>query len=163
MHKLLLALAGASLLVAAPALAQSAGEVGSVVTWRDVPLINGRTLKAAELSGSVVVVQIWASWCPFCAAQNPHVQKLHDAYANRGLKVLAFSIDQTEQAAKDYMARRAYTFNVAMRSNDAERWFGRNRTLPETYVVDAKGKVVFVQRGEMFPEDIAALSRFAAN
>ncbi len=49
-----------------------------------------------------------------------------------------------------------------MRSADVDRWFGRNRTLPETYVVDAKGKVVFVHRGEMFPEDIAALSRFAA-
>lgn len=146
---------------AAPALAQSAGEVGSAVAWRDVQLIDGRRLKAAELNGSAVVVQIWASWCPFCAAQNPHVQKLHDAYSSRGLKVLAFSIDQTEQAAKEYVARRGYTFNVAMRSDDVDRWFGRNRTLPETYVVDAKGKVVFVHRGEMFPEDIAALSRFA--
>ena len=162
MHKLLLAFAGALILVAAPAVAQSAGEVGSVVTWRDVSLIDGRTLKAVELSGSAVVVQIWASWCPFCAAQNPHVQKLHDAYSSRGLKVLAFSIDQTEQAAKDYMAKRGYTFSVAMRGEDADRWFGRNRTLPETYVVDAKGIVVFVHRGEMFPEDIAALSRFAA-
>ena len=162
MHKLLLAFAGVLLLVVSPARAQSAGEVGSVVAWRDVAMIDGRTLKAADLTGSAVVVQIWASWCPFCGAQNPHVQKLHDTYVNRGLKVLAFSIDSTEQAAKDYLAKRGYTFNVAMRNGDVDRWFGRNRTLPETYVVDAKGKVVFVHRGEMFPEDIAALSRFAA-
>ena len=161
MHKLLFALAGALLLVAAPVHAQRAGEVGSVVAWRDVVLLDGRTLKAAELESGAVVVQIWASWCPFCAAQNPHVQKLHDTYANRGLTVLAFSIDVTEQAAKDYLAKRAYTFNVAMRSADVDRWFGRHRTLPETYVVDSKGRVVFVHRGEMFPEDIAALARFA--
>ena len=162
MHKLLLALAGALLVAAAPSFAQSAGEVGSAVTWRDVQLVDGRRLKATELNGSAVVVQIWASWCPFCAAQNPYVQKLHDAYSSRGLKVLAFSIDQTEQAAREYVARRGYTFNVAMRNDDVDRWFGRNRTLPETYVVDDKGRVVFVHRGEMFPEDIAALSRFAA-
>ena len=41
-------------------------------------------------------------------------------------------------------------------------WGNATRTLPETYVVDQKGKVVFVHRGEMFPEDIAALTRFAA-
>ena len=146
---------------AAPAFAQSPGEVGSAIAWRDVQLIDGRTLKAADLNGSAVIVQIWASWCPFCAAQNPHVQKLHDAYSSRGLKVLAFSIDQTEQAAREYVAKHGYTFNVAMRSDEVDRWFGRNRTLPETYVVDAKGEVVFVHRGEMFPEDIAALSRFA--
>ena len=161
MQKLLFALTGALLLVASPARAQVAGEIGSVIAWRDVTLLDGRTLKAAELSGKPVVVQIWASWCPFCGAQNPHMQKLHDAYANRGLTVLAFSIDRTEQAAKDYLAKHGYTFNVAMRSADADRWFGPP-AVPKTYVVDAKGKVVFVQRGEMFPEDIAALSRFAA-
>jgi len=161
LHKLLVAFAGAMLVAAAPAIAQGAGEVGSAVAWRDVPLLDGRTLKATELAGTAVVVQIWASWCPFCGAQNPHIQKLHEAYSSRGLKVLAFSIDQTEQAAKEYLAKHGYTFNVAMRSNDVDRWFGRSRTLPETYVVDAKGRVAFVHRGEMFPEDIAALSRFA--
>lgn len=160
MQKLLLALTGALLLAAVPARAQTAGEVGSVVAWRDVTLLDGRTLKAAELKGNAVVVQIWASWCPFCAAQNPHVQKLHDAYSNRGLQVLAFSIDQTEHAAREYLAKRGYTFNVAMRSADVDRWFG-HPAVPKTYVVDAKGKIVFVHRGEMFPEDIAALSRFA--
>lgn len=162
MHKLLLALTCAVLFMAGAARAQAAGEVGSVVSWRDVTLLDGRTLKAAALKGNAVVVQIWASWCPFCAAQNPHVQELHDAYSNRGLQVLAFSIDQTEQAAREYLAKRGYTFNVAMRSADVDRWFGRNRSVPETYVVDTKGRIVFVQRGEMFPEDIAALGRFAA-
>ncbi|MEP6608686.1 MAG: TlpA disulfide reductase family protein [Burkholderiaceae bacterium] len=145
----------------APAYAQSAGDVGSSVRWRDVTLLDGRTLKASELGGSAVVVQIWASWCPFCGAQNPYVQKLHDAYRNQGLVVLAFSIDRSEQAARDYLAKRGYTFNVAMRDAQVDRWFGRNRSLPETYVVNAKGTVVFVHRGEMFPEDIVALARFA--
>ncbi|MDQ3215932.1 MAG: TlpA family protein disulfide reductase, partial [Pseudomonadota bacterium] len=92
---------------------------------------------------------------------NSHVQKLHEAYRERGITVLAFSIDQTERAAREYLARKGYTFNVAMRTDAVDRWFGRNRTLPETYVVDSGGKLVFVHRGEMFPEDIAALSRFA--
>jgi len=141
--------------------AQNAGETDSLVNWRDVILLDGRTLTAGELNNKAVVVQIWASWCPFCATQNPHVQKLHEAYRDRGITVLAFSIDQTERAARDYLEKKGYTFNVAMRSADVDRWFGRNRTLPETYVV-AGGKVVFVHRGEMFPEDIAALSRFAS-
>ena len=126
MQKLLFALDGRTAVSRdAPRAHKRAGEVGSVVAWRDVTLLDGRTLKAAELSGKPVVVQIWASWCPFCGAQNPHMQKLHDAYVNRGLTVLAFSIDRTEQAAKDYLAKHGYTFNVAMHSADADRWFGR--------------------------------------
>lgn len=162
LRKLLLLCACVLLPIATPAHAQGLGEVGSTVQWRDVPLLDGRTLKAEQLNGGAVVVQIWASWCPFCAAQNPYVQKLHDAQRDHGLTVLAFSIDETEQAAREYLKKRGFTFNVAMRSADVDRWFGRNRSLPETYVVDASGKVVFVHRGEMFPEDIAALSRFAS-
>jgi thiol-disulfide isomerase/thioredoxin len=163
MHPLSKRLTALAVLVifAAAVHAQAPGEVGSTVRWRDVQLLDGRTLRADELRDTAVVVQIWASWCPFCNAQNPHVQKLHDAHQNRGLIVLAFSIDQTEQAARDYLAKRGYTFHVAMRNTDVDRWFGRNRTLPETYVVDAGGHIVFVQRGEMFPEDIAALARYS--
>lgn len=162
-NKLVLLLATVLVMFSTVVHAQNAGETGSLVNWRDVTLLDGRTLTAGELNSKAVVVQVWASWCPFCATQNPHVQKLHEAYRDRGITVLAFSIDQTEKAARDYLTKKGYTFNVAMRSADVDRWFGRNRTLPETYVVEAGGKVVFVHRGEMFPEDIAALSRFASS
>ncbi len=161
LHRWFLALAGALVMSITPVHAQTIGEPGSSIAWRDVALLDGRTLTASELNSRVVVVQIWASWCPFCAAQNSHVQKLHEAYRERGITVLAFSIDQTERAAREYLTKKGYTFNVAMRTDAVDRWFGRNRTLPEMYVVDAGGKLVFVHRGEMFPEDIAALSRFA--
>ncbi len=140
----------------------AAGAESELVQWTDVQLLDGRVLSAKTLRDNAVVVQIWASWCPFCGAQNPHVQKLYDAYRGRGLTVLAFSIDRTEQAAKDYLAQRGYTFNVAMHTPQVDRWFGKRRSLPETYVVDRQGNVVFTHRGEMFPEDIAALARFAA-
>ncbi len=155
------ALLGALGLFSSVVQAQAVGELGSTVQWRDVQLLDGRKLRAQELRDSAVVVQIWASWCPFCAAQNPHLQTLHDRHKTNGLTVLAFSIDQKEQAAKDYLVKHGYTFNVAMRSTDVDQWFGRKRAVPETYVVDPSGKIVFVQRGEMFPEDIAALARFA--
>jgi thiol-disulfide isomerase/thioredoxin len=133
------------------------------VEWSDIELIDGRQLTAAELRGNAVVAQIWASWCPFCGAQNPHVQKLYDDYRDGGLRVIAFSIDKTVQAARDYVAKRGYTFPVAMTSPKVDEWFGKRRTLPETYVVSRAGKVVFRHRGEMFPEDIAGLARFAGS
>jgi peroxiredoxin len=144
-----------------PAVAQETVELGRRIEWSEVRLLDGRTIKAEQLRGRAVVVQIWASWCPFCGAQNPHVQKLHDAARDRGLVVLAFSIDRTEQAARNYVAKHGYTFNVAMHTPQVDQWFGRHRTLPETYVIDSAGRVVLIHRGEMFPEDIAALVRYA--
>ncbi len=150
-----------ALLAGALALPFASLAAGARVQWSDIELIDGRRLPAPELQANAVIAQIWASWCPFCGAQNPHVQKLYDAYAARGLRVIAFSIDKTVEAARNYVAKRGYTFPVAMITPQVETWFGKRRTLPETYVVNRAGEVVFTHRGEMFPEDIAALARFA--
>lgn len=151
------------LLLGALAVPLAGNASGARVEWTDIELIDGRRLSAAELRANAVVAQIWASWCPFCAAQNPHVQKLYEGFGKRGLLVVAFSIDKTEQAARDYIARKGYTFPVAMITPKVDEWFGRRRSLPETYVVSRAGEVVFRHRGEMFPEDVAALARFAAS
>jgi thiol-disulfide isomerase/thioredoxin len=150
-----------ALLLSAAALPLAVRAGDSRVAWTDIELIDGRTLRAADLRAGAVVATIWASWCPFCGAQNPHVQQLYDDYRGRGLAVIAFSIDKSVQAARDYIARRGYTFPVAMTNAQVEQWFGRRRTLPETHVVNRAGEIVFVHRGEMFGEDIAALARFA--
>jgi thiol-disulfide isomerase/thioredoxin len=130
------------------------------IRWNDIALVDGRTLKARELSGRPVVVEFWASWCPFCAKQNPFIEKLHRE-AGDSLRVLTFTIDKTEQAARDYLAKHGYTFPAAMAGVQSEAWFGKRRGLPVVHVVDARGRIVFTEIGEMFEEDVAALMRFA--
>jgi thiol-disulfide isomerase/thioredoxin len=155
----------AVLSVLAAALASAAipsrAEVRTPIRWSDITLVDGRTLKASELQGRTVVVEFWASWCPFCTKQNPFIEKLH-RQAGDSLRVLTFTIDKTEQAARDYQAKRGYTFAAAMAGPQSEAWFGPRRGLPEVHVVDPAGRVVFSEIGEMFEEDIAALARFAA-
>lgn len=137
----------------------AAGE--RTVQWRDIPLLDGRVLPAAELRHAPVVVEYWASWCPFCARQNPHLQALWEAQRAHGLRMVTFSIDRDPQAARRYLATHGYTFPAAMASHDAQRWFGPRRGLPMLYVVDGNGRIVVEEPGEMFPEDVAALARFA--
>ena len=75
--------------------------------------------------------------------------------------MLALSIDKDPEKARAYMKEHGYTFAAAMAGPDTERWFGAREGLPEIYVVD-RGRIVFREIGEMFPEDVAALGRFAA-
>jgi thiol-disulfide isomerase/thioredoxin len=141
-----------------PALAAA---IGDRVQWSDVTLLDGRTLPASALAGRVVVVEIWASWCPFCARQNPLLQQLHDAHGGRGLEFLTFSIDREPALARAYLAKHKYTFPAAMATPQSDKWFGPREGLPELYVVDRDGRIVFREAGEMFPEDVQALARFA--
>jgi thiol-disulfide isomerase/thioredoxin len=155
---LLVALAAGGLLASAAARAL---DVGERVVWRDVPLLDGTTRPAARLAGGPVVVELWASWCPFCKLQNPRLEALWRAHGGRGLEVLTFSIDKDPSAARAYLAQHGYTFPAAMADAEALRTFGARRGLPLLYVVDAGGRVVQFEAGEMLEEDVRALARHA--
>lgn len=131
------------------------------IVWSDIKLADGRVLAASELKGKTVVVEFWATWCPFCKKQNPHIQKLYESSRGRGLTVLTFSSDKTVAAVLEYQRAHGYTFPVAMAGGQSDAWFGKRKTLPEVFVVDRQGRIVHAEGGEMFEEDVAALSRFA--
>ena len=131
------------------------------IEWLDVVLLDGRVLRADTLLGHAVVVEFWASWCPFCRRQNPHLQALYDAQHGHGLSMLTFSIDRDPAAARAYVAEHDYTFPAAMASALSTRWFGTRKGLPMLYVVAPDGALVHEEAGEMFAEDVAALARFA--
>ncbi|WP_454696265.1 TlpA family protein disulfide reductase [Achromobacter aegrifaciens] len=154
-------LLAAGMLAAAAAHAQAPPKVGDKLVMPDVQLLDGSRLSAADLAGKPLVVEYWASWCPYCARQNPHLQKLTEAASGKGLRILTVSIDKDEQAARDYIAKHGYTFGVAMDNEALRAVFGKRRVIPEIFVLDANGKLLEAIPGEMFEEDVLELLRHA--
>src|SRR5437773_941091 len=74
-------------------------KLGSVLPLPAVTLLDGRVWTPAEVQGKTLVVYWWASWCPFCALQSPHIDALWRAQQANGLEVLALSIDKQAAAA----------------------------------------------------------------
>lgn len=150
----LLALAGMAGAIA------HAAEVGDTIRLPDVKLLDGRTVPASQWAGKPVVVEFWASWCPFCALQNPRLQALYDKTRNTRLQVLTISIDKQPQDAVAYLKQRGYTFPATMDSDALRHAFGARKGLPELYVIDGRGRVVQKEVGEMLEDDVAALARY---
>jgi thiol-disulfide isomerase/thioredoxin len=143
-----------------------AAEVGHVIRWQDLTTLRGQTIKAATLERETVIVQFWASWCPFCAKQNPHIQALH-RQSNGRFRVLTISIDRRQSDALKYLNGMRYTFDAVWlpeqrgSASATASLFGKRKGLPVVYVVRPGGKVVLKEAGEMFEEDIAALAKWA--
>jgi thiol-disulfide isomerase/thioredoxin len=149
--------AATSALMARPAAA--AWDQGEAVQLPSLTLLDGRTFDPATLKGKLVMLEFWASWCPFCAKQNPHVEALHRAQQARGLEVLAVSIDKTAKAASDYMRAKGYTFRAGMVNPAYERIYRLRRGLPQVYVIGRDGKVARTELGEMFEDDIRDIAK----
>jgi len=172
-------LAGAGLAAATlPAWAQPAGEAGAAPppineakagpppalgTRIDLPeltLLDGRTLRAADTQGRVVVLYWWASWCPFCAVQTPLMERLRLAQQARGLSLLGLAIDRKPEDAVAYLKRRGYGFDSAWVSAALHRWLPKPKGLPVTVVLGRDRRVVMSEAGQLFPEDVEAIARF---
>ena len=149
--------ATASALIARPAAA--AWDQGEAVQLPSLNLLDGKTFDPATLKGKLVMLQFWASWCPFCAKQNPHVEALHRTQQARGLEVLAVSIDKTAKAASDYMRAKGYTFRAGLVNPAYERIYRLRRGLPQVYVIGRDGKVARTELGEMFEDDIRDIAK----
>ena len=106
------------------------------------------------------MVELWASWCPFCKRQNPHLDRLHRAHAASGLEVLALSIDRRPEDAQQYMREHGYAFHAAMFDPRWQAAIGRPKGLPIVWVIGRDARLRQLEIGEMFPEDIEELARW---
>jgi len=134
---------------------------GQAIDIPAVRLIDGRTLPAGYFKGQPVVIEYWASWCPFCARQNPYLQKLTVLAREKGLRILTVSIDRADTDARDYVRKHHYTFPVAMDTPELRRVFGKRRVIPQIFVVAADGRLAESIPGEMFEEDVLDLIKYA--
>ena len=134
--------------------------IGSRMALTPVSLLDGAVWLPATAEGKVLVVYWWASWCPFCAVQSPHIEALWREQKARGLEVLALSIDRQPAAALTYMKARGYSFPAGMLSPEVAKILPKPRGLPVVVVRGRDGKVVHAESGEMFPEDVEGLKKF---
>ncbi|MFI9652792.1 redoxin domain-containing protein [Guyparkeria halopsychrophila] len=110
---------------------------------------NGEPVDLASIKGKPTLITFWATTCPGCVKEIPHIQALHDKYADRGVNVvgLAMSYDPLDQINKMVEERdMTYTIWQDQDGRGAEV-FGPVRVTPTTFILDAQGRIEFQKIG----------------
>lgn len=138
--------------------------VGTILALPELTLLDGSVFRPAQSQGRVLVVYWWASTCPFCALQSPEMQKLWDAERRKpqGLQFLTLSIDRKPEDAQAYLQQKGYTFPAGFVTPQIQRVMPKPKGLPITLVRGRDGRVLQAEKGQLFPEDVELLARWAA-
>jgi thiol-disulfide isomerase/thioredoxin len=101
----------------------------------------GKDVKLSDYKGKVVLLDFWATWCPPCRASIPGLEKIHKAYKDRGVVVLAVSLDEggwddVKTFIKDY----GITYMVLKGTDDVAEQY-QVRTIPMILVLDKDGRI----------------------
>lgn len=138
------ALALGALACAGPVCALDPGQAAPAFS---LPRASGDTVALAALRGRVVYVDFWASWCAPCKRSFPFMNDLQQRYAAQGLEVVAVNVDRKREDADRFLRQVPAAFTVVFDpAGSAPAAFGV-QSMPSAYVIDAEGRVFFVENG----------------
>jgi peroxiredoxin len=120
----------------------STGDRAPDWTLRD---IHSQEHRLSDYDGKVVVLDFWATWCAPCLPVSPHMQAIHEKYADRGLMVLGIHYnDRGDPAA--YMKEHGFTYPCMVDGLEVAKKYGVSQ-IPTIMVISPKGEVVHRQTG----------------
>lgn len=123
-----------------------------------VPLLDGGTLRSADLRGRPHLLIFWTTWCGVCKSEMPMYRALAERYAPRGLDVVAIAADRDTDApalVRAYRAAHELPFPIALDDRSMVRRF-RVEMFPHLVLVDAAGQIRHVHQGRSFERNLAA-------
>ncbi len=105
--------------------------------------LDGATVTLSELRGQVVLLNIWASWCPPCRAEMPAMQRVWEEYREQGLVVLAVNStsQDTVADAQAFVAKNGLTFPIPLDMSGEVTRLYRVSSLPTSFFIGADGVI----------------------
>ncbi len=107
-----------------------------------IETLNGDLISLEELKGKVVLVNLWATWCPPCVLEMPGFQRVYEDYRDQGFVVLGLSRDQGDpRRVQAFLREKGITYPVAMEAGSGIGGFGMVNTLPASFLLGKDGTV----------------------
>ena len=123
----------------------------------------------APFQGKVIILDIWATWCPPCIKEIPDFIKLQDKYRNQGLEIIGVSVDPVDSrggggaaAVAPFVQRMGVNYSIWMINDfSALGPYPLGQGYPTTYIIDRNGRTIQKYVGQQpmsrFENDIRAL------
>ena len=111
-----------------------------------VETLVGEDVALQDFTGQWVLLDFWATWCTPCIEMMPKLQKLSDAYADKGLVVLGVSIDDDEDRIKKierFVKKVGVSYAIFSDAKENPAWHMlKVKVLPAAFLIDPDGQVV---------------------
>ncbi len=103
--------------------------------------LDGNPRSLSDYRGRVVLVNLWATWCPPCIAELPTLNAFYNEYAGDGFVIIGINDGEEAETVKEFLKRNPLDFPIWLDpSYLSERAFN-TMNLPSSYVIDRQGRV----------------------
>lgn len=119
-------------------------EVGGAAPDFDaVQLPTGKPVTIEDYRGKVVLLNIWATWCPPCKVEMPSMESLHRKLAGTDFRLVAVSVDEEDSTVVNaFVTEMGLTFEILHNRDGSIRRIYQTTGVPESFVIDRDGVIV---------------------
>lgn len=106
--------------------------------------LNGNQINFKDLKGKVVLLNFWATWCPPCVAELPHIQDLNQDYKDK-IEIVLVS-NETSKKVQSFLDDKGFKLNSYVPLTDYPDDFDVS-SIPRTFLISKTGAIVIDKTG----------------
>jgi len=104
--------------------------------------LNNQRIELKQLRGKVVLVNIWATWCPPCLKEIPTLVQWQQEFGAQELQVIGISMDDSPGPAQAMMKKLGINYPLFMGDDELAKTFGGVLGLPRSFLINRDGRIV---------------------
>jgi len=138
-----------------------------VAAWGDapdftLPKLGGGDFRLSSLSGKVIILDFWATYCPPCRMEIPDFVTLYKKYQNQGLEIVGVALDRDgERVVAPFAEKFHINYTILLGDRAVTKKYGGIRYIPTTFLIDRGGNIVKKYVGftakEVFEKEVKKL------
>lgn len=106
---------------------------------------DGGINKLADFQGKAVILDFWATYCPPCIEEIPHLRALQAKYGKENLEIVGLHVGGEDDRPKvpAFAEKLKIDYTLGTPENELSRFiFGKESAIPQTAVFDRKGRLI---------------------
>lgn len=107
------------------------------------------TIRLSDYKGKGVMLNFWGTWCKPCEDEMPYMQELYPEYKEKGVEIIAVSLDKTELVIHQFIDRYGLTFPVPHDVKGEIKELYKVGPIPSTFFINPDGEIQHYVRGAL--------------
>lgn len=105
--------------------------------------VNGHTVSLSQFKGKVIVLDFWATWCPPCRQEIPHLTEFYNQNKDKGVVLIGIALDDDGlKAVKPFVNEHKVTYPVVIGDAKVQQAYGGIQGIPTKFIINKEGKIV---------------------